>query len=218
MADLSDFANRCKSDLPGCPGPIIRDAVRDTVIDFCRETGRLRKSFEHAVAVVDVDTADNDSVTISLSSYYTGHTPVRLAEFAVDGYYYTTVWFEPSTDLTDLSSLINTSLRYYHFPSSTQIKLFPFTGTVAAMNFFLRLTVQPDRDATSVDDLFWNDYLDAIVAGTKQRLMAQVGKTWSNPEASGYFGRKYIQGRDSAKIDVMRMHSHADQLVEANFF
>lgn len=218
MANISAFRKEIQGDVPGCPPFLIDREVVKTIIRFCRKTNRLQEGFSVSVLSTDVDTTDNDSVEVDLSaiSCMTDRIPIRVAHFVVDGTPYPAQEMKISTDLTYLESIVNTSIRYFTFPDSSTLKLFPFTAK--AMEFFIRLAVQPSRTITSIDDVIYDEYLDAIEEGTKWRLFKMPGKVWSNKDDARECKREFLRLCEEAKIDVNRSFSHTDMIVEDNFF
>lgn len=218
MANISAFRKEIQGDVPGCPPFMIDRAVVKTIIRFCRMTNRLQESFESSILSTDIDTSDNDSVEIDLSavSCMTDRIPLRVMYFAVDGSEYPVKELKLSTDITDLESVINTSLRYFNFPDSSTLKLFPFTAK--AMKFFVRLAVQPSRTITTIDDFIYDKHLEAIEEGAKWRLFKMPGKVWSNKNDAKDAKREFLKLCEEATIDVNRSFSQADMIVADNFF
>lgn len=216
MANISSFRKEIAPTVIGCPGFLIDRAVVKTIIRFCRKTNRLQEGFEHTVLSTDVDTADNDSVEVDLSTYLTSQVPVRMVKFAVDGFKYDTLEMKLSTDVTNLSSILDPSKRYFTFTDSTHIKLFPFTAV--DMKFFIRLSVQPVRTITTIDDFIYDEFLEAIEEGAKWLLLKDPGKVWTNKDDARKSKREFLRACEKAAIDVNRSQSQANMVVNDAFF
>lgn len=79
-----------------------------------------------------------------------------------------------------------------------------------------RLALYPERTETTVDDILYDDYLEAIVSGTLARLMAQPGKDWSNPQFVEYHRGIYSEGVIDAKLRALKQFSSLDHSLTAN--
>jgi len=55
--------------------------------------------------------------------------------------------------------------------------------------------LQPEKTATTLPDVLWNDHEDAISNGARCRLLRLPGRSWSNPELAGYYQREFEFGK-----------------------
>ncbi len=78
--------------------------------------------------------------------------------------------------------------------------------------------LKPTRAATSLPDILYNDWFDAIESGAKAALMMMPGKKWTLPEISMVNQSKYLHGLGEAKIKARRTNSQTRLLVNQRTF
>lgn len=91
--------------------------------------------------------------------------------------------------------------------SGQSIKVYPVPGADeegARLSLFVILT--PDRDAKSLPDDQFDLWRDALVYGTKARMMESPTQTWSNGNASMHFRSLYNRELRRAKQEGMSSH------------
>ena len=76
----------------------------------------------------------------------------------------------------------------------------------------------PVLTATTIPDQFAEKYLDALMAGTKAKLMAMVGQPWSNPQAAAYFNGLFEAGITDATTERMKGGTQAAITVRPRVF
>lgn len=153
--------------VPGCPEPLIDDAVRMAAIEFCKRTHILRER----IAFNTVATQDYVTLTPAggdVARVYrvmiddTILEPTRRADFDEDG--------DPGQPL-----------EYYVEPPNT-LRLYPVPDAVYAV--VAHVSVNPDRDATTLDDVLYSNWRDVIAAGARSKLMLMGGQPWFKPDAA----------------------------------
>jgi len=144
---IATFRGGVLAAIPRCPPPIVDQAVVDAIIELCKDASIFEKSFEHWLdAENDVDSTDNDSITITLTDYVgTSYRPHMVKELKIDGEGWYVAHKELETNVDDLTYYEISGTKFYNFPSSTEMKLFPI-----------------DDDATTDGDTF--DFVDADVS------------------------------------------------------
>lgn len=162
---LSAFTPYIAPEVPGCPEPLIDDAVRRAAIEFCDKSRALRER----VAVNTV--ASQDYVTLAP----TGGDVAHLYKLMVGD-----ETLDPTTR-TDFDEDGDTGqpLEYYVEPPNT-LRLYPVPDAIYAL--VAHVAVKPDRDATTLDDVLYNNWRDEIAAGAKARLMLMSKQPWYNPD------------------------------------
>lgn len=74
------------------------------------------------------------------------------------------------------------------------------TSTTFQTTTFLK----PDRAATSLPDILYNDWFSAIEAGAMASLMLMPGKDWTNPKLGLIHQRNYLIGLGQAKMKTRK--------------
>jgi len=67
----------------------------------------------------------------------------------------------------------------------------------------------PELTAIEVDDLFEDEYDEAIKDGALKRILSMTGKAWFEPEMASMHAGLFRGAINKAKIDVARGHSNA---------
>ncbi len=78
--------------------------------------------------------------------------------------------------------------------------------------------LKPTRAATALPDILYNNWFDAIEAGTKARLMAMPGKKWTDPNMSKMNQRIYLSGLSQAKIKARKTNDQTRLMVTQRMF
>lgn len=201
--NITEFSYRIAPEVQGCPLALINLKVVDAIIQFSRDTYVFKYSFEYSILSTDVDTADNDAVTMDLSTIsgnpYQNKRPLDLIQFRIDGAPFKIEHADFSTDLAYLDNIRYSSKRYFNFPSSTEIKMFPLPEADATL--YLELVFVPIKGITSIEDEIFEDHNEAVEALAKYNLMDQKNKPWSNHQQALTEWDKYAEKMGRAKID-----------------
>lgn len=166
MLNLDVFLPRLLPSVPGCPDPTARQALLDSAIEFCEETALVRITTDPQVAagvsVYEVEVPLGQKVAITQRAWY-GRQELMPAMSSmvsnVDAY-----TFVPS----DPNQVPHSFLE----SAPGEITLFPAPGVLATGQVTFRAATKPSRSATSVADVLYEDWAEAIVAGALKRLHA----------------------------------------------
>jgi hypothetical protein len=171
MASLDDFLAMVRGRLPGCPDFILKDAVRDAAIEFCKRTQLLTET----VPIYVTAGSDLCELTPLEGQHWevlrvlrdtSPLTPMSRHEVVVQG-------FDQQTG----------SPAYYYLESDPHyglaLRLAPTPD--AAETLTALVTVRPTDDATDVDCMLWSDYREPIAAGARAWVRRNHGD-WVNPE------------------------------------
>lgn len=64
----------------------------------------------------------------------------------------------------------------------------------------LSAALKPDRRATQLADILFDDYADALALGAASRLLMLPGHTFSSPQMAAAYGIQYAQERAGAQL------------------
>lgn len=218
---ISEFRNRVIAEVTGCPTARIDLAVVDAIRQMCEDTWCYTKSFEvEAIDYTTINAADNDSITITLSTYFTSADPIGVIKFQIDGGDWYTRELTLLNDNSNLSSIEIGEVKFFNFPSLTTIKVFPFTGQTADFDIFMKLAVKPNRSVTSVEDMFYNndDWFDGVVYLATHKLMMIPERPWSNPALATWNRNQYSDAVGRVRITEAIGASMGSVFVSGGYF
>lgn len=218
---ISQFRNRIVSEVPGCPFPRIDTAVIDALRMFCEDSYLYTKSFEEEdIAYGTIDTSDNDSLTITLSTYYSDADPICPLFFQIDGADWDLKELVLENDNSNLTQIEEDGVKFFSFPTTTSMKIFPFTDQSVNFDVFLKLAVKPSEDVTSVEDKFWNekDWRDAVIAQAAGMLQSMPGRGWTDYGKAGVNFAIYRSNLASARIKAEHGNTKGSIAVEGGYF
>lgn len=141
--------------LMGAPKQVVLNAVRDAVIEFCDESGVLRRVLDPVVIPAGETEGDIDAPS--------GERICRVDSL--------TDRDSGSEILQDSYSLIDTYIKLNH-PSTSNLNLTPL------------VSVKPKRSTTSCDNLLYEDYHTGIVEGALSKLYLMAGREWADSKAA----------------------------------
>lgn len=203
MTTLDDFLPLVRGRLPGCPDMILKDAVRDACIRFCRETRLL-------VETVTVATTAGERYANLFPPG--GQAWEVLKVYANDGR-----TLMPSNradeDGREDDLATGTPARYY-LEGDGRLGLSPLPDADETLQAVLSLS--PESDATEVDDALWSDWREAICAGARAWVRRHYGE-WINPQAEADDRALFETAVDKARLRrargatrmVLRVRAHA---------
>ena len=171
MASLDAFLPLVRGPLPGCPETVLRDAIRDACIEFCKRAQLLFQevAFETQPYESRVELyPDSDSLweIVQLRDEVASLLPSNWMEFRQFGY----------------DTKVGTPIRYY-LAGDNRLVLGPTPNTVKTL--MATVTVRPKSTATRVPDVLWDEYREPIAAGTRAWVRRHYGE-WANPQLETY--------------------------------
>lgn len=198
---ISSFRKHVLPDVPGCPNFMIDDAVVDGIQQFCIDTLWLEKAIEDEdIDYTTIDATDNDSIEVDLTSYVTDITPYSFTRFQIDGADYDLEYLNLVNDNSNLDQITKTGVKFYNLPDQDTIKIFPFTDQAANFDLYLKIVFKPKDGITSIDDVFYDDFRDAICGYAKSKLQRIPKKNWTDLEQANINAQTYRSGMGKAKI------------------
>lgn len=160
---LSAYTPYISPDVPGCPEPLIDDAVRVAAIAFCAGSACIREriAFNTVTAQDYVVMAPVGGDVVRVYRVMIGDTilqPTRRDDFDEDG--------------------DRGQPREYYVEGDNTLRLYPVPDAIYAV--VAHVSVKPDRDAATLDDMLFNRYRDDIASGAKAKLMLMANQPWAN--------------------------------------
>ena len=179
MAALADFAKYVRPEVPGCPEPLITDAVLRACIDFCTRTELLSEIIElpteATVATYAITPTDPELYPARLRNVLKNKLPLDKTDAA--------------THAVSRERHDSRSPEKYFAPTRKQITFAPVPDSVETIE--LDLVLRPDRDATTVPDVLFDEWATAIASGAKSLLQMMEGSAWANAALGAYHKTNY---------------------------
>lgn len=211
---LTDFRPYVHPDVQGVDRVILDQNLRFVINEFCEETWLLQKGFTQTVDTEDIDTDLYDSIVISTTSYFPYHRPFAISEFRVNGTQWKLVYLDMVNDTSYLEEIKGNGYKAFHFVSATSMRIAPFSQSD---ELFIKAVFKPLQNFTYVDEKVF-DWVEAIAAGTKSRLLDMPGKPWTNHPASNRWERIYRQKLSKAKRMINKQFTRQSGTVNPQEF
>jgi len=214
MAAVTDFYERVRDEVPGCPQHLIQRYVIEGLIEFCRDTQYFTKTSEHTVASTDPDTLTNNEVQLSVD--ITGMRPVSLKSLYLNGNLYDSFYLDLSQDITDIETLFNPyHSKYYRFPGADTIAIFPVKEgdfqSGDSLDAVLQIVYEFTEEVSSVDDSFFRDARKAVESYAAAEIAAKPRQEWTSPDIAMKNHKRYIWAVNDFKIDD-RLKKHGGSM------
>lgn len=171
----NQFLPQVRRHVAGCPEPLMEDAVRSAVRDFCMKTQTWRAN----LAAVS---------SIANQRDYALAPPAGTLLVAPVFVYYNGQQVDPVTE--DLLDSVSGTWRYstdksvqpshYLFMSPTTISFDPIPETAITNAIRVRAAVMPSPTGADCDDEIYDKYVEDIGSGAAGILLAIPGKPWTD--------------------------------------
>lgn len=170
----SDLYSYVLPHVPGCPEPMVEDAMRMAAIKFCRDSHLWREQImdlylAQGVKRYALDLPEESEVAALISAWQRKPDSNHCEAVYPDINVFRMVRFETVPD--------------------------PKKGPIE-----LHVVLQPTRDAEGMPDAIGLDYDQALIHGTLERLVTIPGRDWSNPNMTSYHRSKYLESLTDARV------------------
>lgn len=200
MATFDSFLPYILPYAHGASDLAIYQALRDTAIDFCRRTLVVQRweamnvIFNSPLYVPNVPNADL-VVHKVMDVFWNGRllTPVGPEDVNSD------------VVLQGADIGTNTLLRgspvvwFQKYPGEASIYLHPVPTAALTNGLTIKSAFIPTTTASTLDDLLFNEHVEAIAAGTLARLVAMPNEPFSAPALAPSYKAVYEAGVNEAK-------------------
>lgn len=196
MKAISSFMSRILPHVAGCPDVVAQEALVDTAIEFCEKTLVVQQtldpvSTQAGIIEYSLDAPTNEMVVAPVSAWYktTLLQPVSAQEIRnVQAY---SVAFSPQEN----------SPTYYFWTAPGTVGLYPIPSTSEPSVITVRAALKPTRDATTLEDVLYDDWIDTLVAGTLARLHMMKDTNWASADRALIHSREFRVGVQRARIE-----------------
>lgn len=172
-------------ELPACPRPLIIEAVRQSAIQFCQESGFWRKELDGFYTVAtDAEyelTPPPDSTIAQILTLKVGSCPLV-----------------PKT-LDDIETMYakwreQSGKPEYFFLRDSQTAVFVPIPDSSAYEVRVLVTLKPSQAAHGVDECVFEEYKDAVKHGAIAYLANIPEKDWTDPNKAAYSHALFMDG------------------------
>ena len=198
-------------ELPGCPDPVILQALQKAGRMFCLDTEAWWEQLK-PVNLVDGQVSYRISPSWEAEVKRIRDLRINTAEGIANG---------------DEGDPVNPAL-YDFYPAGNKTPL----GTSISENTVIlddslepadnvtnglevSIILVPYLDSDKLDPVFLNSWIEALIGRAMADLMSMTGKKWMNPGRANVYELQYQKARSRAKIEKIRGNTSKDTDVEA---
>lgn len=214
--NVSEFKNLIAVDVLPCPDPIVNREVMSVIIEFCRKTHILKRDFELDIDSSDINDERENSIDLDVSQFAQDLRPLFVIEFMIDGVRYDGFRRNIRNTSTHFENTESTGIKYFWIPDDNHIRVFDMSSNDSVI--WMNTAFTYDRTATTVDNFLFDDWSEAIVCGTKFKILSMPGKEWSDARAAAHYEKMYKRYLSQAKRYAVKGGSGKDQGVNWKSF
>ena len=189
MIPVTQFVDKVRPQLCGCPDIRIKTEVMNVLHDFCSMT----QAWQEWLPDITVTQDDEEILIPQPTGKHILYIVAvkcngKLREFGID---------DSAVTLTDAGVLAGVDVR-----------------CDGVMQVKASFTVLPD--STEVPDMFWLRYRDVIASGVLANLYGQLRKPWGNSDLYMVNARQYSDGIATVRGDIVHGFSAAPMKAPTN--
>ena len=201
---VDSFLPLVTSECPGITNPRAKRAVIQACRDFCTRTYIWKEDHDDITAVEDVPDYDleppTDAEVVDILCMY--HNEFEVTPKTIEQLNYE----NPNWRTFDGSQA-----RHFVMNSPTNFSLYPYPDeTVADAITNIRVALRPTISATTVGDVLYNDYYEAIANGALAILLSLPKKPWTNRTRAAECQSEFEHQVSRAKVRAKKEFSRAD--------
>jgi hypothetical protein len=191
MATLTSFAKYVRPYVPGCPEPILLDAIKDACVEFCKRT----LIFTRDIEIVTVIGQRAYAPSLAAEEAPEQIEMIERDTYALDD----SSFHEFKGDITLRSA--GTPTKYY-LDENGDIVLGPIPDAIETLA--ATVAIKPAEDATTVPDALLSHWSEYIAAGAKAALFGQENVEWGDPTKAASNGMAFDEGVNKALMKRAR--------------
>jgi hypothetical protein len=200
VKSLSSFMSRILPHVSGCPDVLAEEALLDTAIEFCEKTLVVQKTLPPVSTLPEqinytLTPPTHQAVLLVLAAWFKGALmePVASQEVLnVQGY---------TTTVPGYEHLFRGDPTQYYWTAPNTLCVFPIPDDTDSDSILVRVATKPSRSATQLEDVLFDDWVDALVAGTLARLHATKDQAWSSSDRSLLRSREFRLAVQRARME-----------------
>jgi hypothetical protein len=185
--NITEFIQPVQVNAIGAPRYLVEAQVKSTIIDICESTGIWRGS-ETLSLVPGTGSYElsppSGARLVRVLGVTHGQNKLSLtSEEELDEFYHVG-WRSETSEYPG----------YFFMDSDTSVRLVSAPNEGAVSTADVQYTLKPTRAATTVQDFFFEDYLETVTYGASYRLLEMSDKPWTSLQLAGAFRRLFAQG------------------------
>lgn len=208
-------------DVPGVAQALASRALCDAAIEFCEKTCLWIYDCDPWSAVANINTYDwappaNSLVVKPLQIWYQTNVPQSPGQYP--GWRLVPKTPDELSDLYgDWERMYGEPLYYTH--TTPRSVIFVPGPLIAYPNAFrAKVALKPTRAATGIDNLFLEEYAEALANGAKAKLFAMKKKPWSDGSLAEYHRQEFMDAIAMATDRAQKGFTRARKRVKASYF
>jgi len=182
--NLSDFVNGVMQHVSGCPKNLVIEEVRNAAIRLCEDSTIWRDD----IPAGDI-TADVDDYTITPPA---GTRVMTLISLLYDDL---TMYPKTEEELDHLDDGWRTGRpgdpNYFVLLAPDRVKFNRIPEKTISNGLVAKVVLKPTNTATTVADILFYDWFEAIKHGALERLLRIPKKPWSDIKLSMFHGKHF---------------------------
>jgi len=208
MSAYSAFLDYVMPDVPGCTTQLAEHEIRNACIEFCENSLILQRDHDPVTIVAgivdyDLEPPTGTLVTRVMKAWYKGTELVQSAPDNINkSEVYNRLFTGADVSRSDPQRILQKDERTF--------TVYPIPQETATNSLTLRIALKPTRSSTTVDDVIFEDYAEAIGSGAKARLMMSPGKPYTNPQLGAAEMMLFRQAINTARSRAIRGHMRSD--------
>lgn len=217
MANITDFVDDVRIEVPGAMDGVIASAVRKVVREFCRKTTRWR-----------VDLADL-TLVLGQTAYVPGSISTTI-QLPIDGELVLYVGGKQNgipLDATRKEDMDAVKFNWQVEQGSQMLRFYP--SDPLTFNVYpipsdvtypvqIRAAFMPAVDAATCPDFIMDDWQETITAGAVGRLLNMADRPWTDMKTAMVKRTEFLDGVTDAEIQLDRGFAAKTRTAKVPFF
>lgn len=207
-----DFFKYVLPEVHGCPQEVVKNAIRDAVIEFCDKsfiwTGPSQETTIYAgYPRYTFEEREDDAIVSTVLYCSVSDTPIDVIPSSnlndIDPYWRTLESNKPTACFMDTSS----SLRLVGIPTEDIID-----------GLYIEVALKPSRDSSGCPEFLFEDWAPEISHGALAKLKAMSGRVWADTAMAAYHRAEFKAGISRAKVSMIKSNLRSSKTMTAKSF
>lgn len=216
MKTLAVFLPYVQPYVLACPKPVMRQAIVDAAIDFCEQTHIIQQildplSLEAGTREYELSMPSRQELVMVKRAWFKG---TELAPAAQESVSLASAWRD---DIPGVTATTGDPGEFYQV-GQRSIGLHPVPAEDEDEVLTARVALKPTRNATSLEDVLYEDWVEAIRDGALYRLHTTPGQSYTDLPAAANRFAGFMQAVSKAKAQATRGRVQADTTVQMRPF
>jgi hypothetical protein len=184
---------------PGASDLAVYQALRDAAIDFTKRSQIVQRVSAHNVVAttqIYTPTAVSDmQVNRIIEVWWNGRLLAGVAPEDVES----DTALQGAAIGTNALATGGPTHYFQKLPTDQTVSLYPVPDEALTNGLTIRAAFIPTLTAVALEDVLFNDYVEALAAGALMRLVLQPNEPYSNPPAAPAYKAVFEAGVNEAK-------------------